>query len=136
MSLEINNAENYEEHLTVGSPGDLFPTVVVSDIAKDIMRELDKLGIKHKKHYKDTVPLYNGEPNESVTLDGIELLTNRKHIIAYIGNIGMSNISIRKAEMDNESTMNKGEFLVVTIYNQRNQMSLLELMFALEDGFL
>lgn len=134
--MKFQKTNNYEEHQSIGNVSENLPMVVVSDTAKDIMRELDKLGIKHKKYYKDNVPLMSGIPMDSVTLNGLELLTDRKHVIAFISNIGVSNIKIKQAEIDGESTMHKGEFLVVTIYGGRTKMSLLELMFALEDGFL
>lgn len=136
MRTVENNPSNYKTHPDVGSSMEEFPKVHVSDVAIDIMRELDKLDIKFKKYYREDVEMRQDLPPDSIALNSVQLLTDRKHVIASIGNISASYIEIKRAELDGESTLTKGRFLITTIYNQRTTMNLIQLVYALEDGFL
>ena len=63
-----NNPSNYKTHPKIGSSIDEFPKVHVSDVAIDIMRELDKLGIEFKKHYREDVEMRQDLPPDSIEI--------------------------------------------------------------------
>ena len=131
MSFEINNPSNYNVHPEIGSTLESFPVLDSSDTAKNIMMKLEELDIPYKVQYKDgNDPLYN-LPNESILLDAIVLEPKSPHLIKAISGIGEGHLDI--VHKDNQMG---GFFRIHTIHNQTNQVAFIELMYALEDGFL
>ena len=131
MSFEINNPSNYNEHPEIGNSLESFPVLDTSDTANNIIMKLEELDIPYKVQYKNgNDPLYS-LPSESILLDAIVLEPKKPHIIQAISGIGEGHLSI--LSRDNQMG---GHFRIHTIHNQMNVVAFIELMYALEDGFL